>query len=412
VYSPDLRGFPVQAIDAASNWEEFRQALSQWWGPTQNVAYADDQGHIGYHAVGRVPVRGSFATPTAISPLPTDGLDAAQEWAGYIPFDAMPQSFDPAGGVAATANARVVPEDYRFPITLDWADPYRNERIWKVLGSRSGLVPSDMIALQTDVYSDLDRVIAQRLVYAIDHTQAQSQTAGSARDKRLRQAADLLRVWDGTVAADSSAAAIVDAARTAFWPMILSPQLGVAEGAALDPKNDPLRLYGWGEKDYAEEQIIMHSPARWLPVKYPDWNALLTAAVEKGMVDGKAPSDLTKWKFGAAHPVDIEHPVFSQSPLLATVLGIRTGTGVEPQSGDDSTVKQVRRRFGPSERLTVDFSDLDRSTLNVVLGESANPDSAWFLDQWQAWYRGTTFAMPFSEAAVSDATKHTVTLVP
>jgi penicillin amidase len=269
----------------------------------------------------------------------------------------MPQSFDPQGGVVATANARVVPDDYRFPITLDWADPYRNERIWKVLSARSGLVPADMLALQMDVYSDLDRVIAQRLAYAIDHTSV----GDSGKAKRLRQAADLLRVWDGTVSVDSPAAAIVDAARASFWPMILAPQLVASDRPAVsDTKaatDDPLKLYSWGEKAYAEEQIIMHAPARWLPVKYSDWNALLTATVEKGIVDSKAPGDLSKWRFGGAHPVDIKHPVFSTSPLLAAVLGTRTGTGAEPQSGDGSTVKQVRRTFGPSERLTVDFSD-------------------------------------------------------
>jgi penicillin amidase len=408
IYDPANLTSPFYAINSASDWQSLCAAFSLFGGPAQNLQYADDQGHIGYHAVGRVPVRGSFSAPTPLNPLPADGRDAAQEWVGYIPFDAMPQSFDPPGGMVATANSRVVPDDYRFPITLDWADPYRNERIWKVLGAKSGLVPADMLALQTDVYSDLDRVIAQRLAYAIDHT-----PDGVSHDaKRLHQAADILRIWDGTVSADSPAASIVDAARAAFFPLILAPQLGVPEKPAGDGKDDPLKLYGWGEKAYAEEQIIVHEPARWLPLKYRDWNALLTAAVEKGIVDSKAPSDLAKWKFGLSHPIDIEHPVFSKSPLLASVLGMKTGTGIEPQSGDGSTVKQVGRRFGPSERLTVDFSDLDGSTLNIVLGESANPASEWFMDQWPAWYGGTTFAMPFRASATATATKHTLTLVP
>src|ERR1700678_3695437 len=57
LYSPQLRGMPLLAIDSASNWTEFRQAVSQWWGPTQNMAYADDQGHIGYQAVGLFSIR-------------------------------------------------------------------------------------------------------------------------------------------------------------------------------------------------------------------------------------------------------------------------------------------------------------------------------------------------------------------
>jgi penicillin amidase len=408
IYDPANVTSPFFAINSASDWTSLCAAASTFGGPAQNLQYADDQGHIGYHAIGRVPVRGGLLTPTPLSPVPTDARQSIHDWVGYIPFDQMPQSFDPPGGIVATANSRVVPDNYPFPITLDWADPYRNQRIWKVLTARSALVPADMLALQTDTFSDLDRVIAQRLAYAIDHTSV----GDSARGKRLRLAADLLRLWDGNVTQSSSAAAITDATRAAFWPLILAPQLGVSAAPAKDPKDDPFRLYSWGEKAFAEEQIILNAPPHWLPAKYHDWNELLTAAVEKAIVESDAPADLTKWHFGDAHSLDIEHPIYSQNHLLNTVLGVKTGTGIQPQSGDGSTIKQVGRTFGPSERLTVDFSDLDRSTLNIVLGESADPESPWFMDQFPAWYNGTTFTMPFSSHATTAATTHTLTLEP
>jgi penicillin amidase len=417
IYDPANITSPFYGVNSASDWQSLRTAISGFGGPSQNLMYADDQGHIGYHGIGRIPVRGSMSAPTPLSPLPVDGRDPGHDWAGYIPFDQMPQSYDPPGGIVATANARITPDGYPFPVTLDWAAPYRNERIWKVLGAKTGLVPADMLALQTDVYSDLDKVIAQRLAYAIDHSSKAHTAPDSNQAKRLRQAADLMRVWDGTVEADSAAPAIVDAARAALWPMLLEPQLSAPANSTQETKTTPqaaeeVALYNWGEKSYAEEQIIVHAPSRWLPVRYADWNELLTAAVESGLVNEKAPGDLSKWRYGRVHPVDIEHPIFSQSPLLGRILGMRTGTGVQPQSGDGSTVKQVGRKFGPSERLTVDFSNLENSTLNVVLGESANPASEWFMDQWPAWYHGTTFPMPFSEAATNAAAQHTLTLVP
>lgn len=67
---------------------------------------------------------------------------------------------------------------------------------------------------------------------------------------------------------------------------------------------------------------------------------------------------------------------------------------------------------GPSERLTVDFSNLDQSTLNLVIGQSGDPLSPYYIDHWPYWYRGTTFRLPFSDAAVSAAAAHTLTLVP
>ncbi len=406
IYDPPTLMVPMLSINSASDWASFTAAFATFGGPAQNVVYADDQGHIGYHAVGYIPVRGSITSPSPLSPVPLPSSDTTHEWAGNIPFGQLPQAFDPPSGVLATANARVTPDGYNFPITLDWAAPYRNERLWKVLQSRDHLTPADMLKLQTDIYSDLDHDIAQRLAYAIDHS--------TTKDPRLRQAADLLRNWDGTVTANSPAAPIVIAARNALWSLILTPKLGTATVTSpMKGDDEPLwQLYSWGEKGYAGEQIIMHAPARWLPSNYANWDELLTAAVARGLATANAPTDLSRWSQGKAHPVDIEHPIYSRSPVLQFLIGMRTGTGVLPQSGDTSTVKQVDRTFGPSERFTADLNDLDNSTLNLVLGESGNPASPWFMDQWPAWYNGTSFPMPFSPDAVRAAMVHTLTLTP
>ncbi len=397
IYDPANISASLLYIDSAADWPSFTSAFSTFGGPAQNVVYADDQGHIAYHAVGKIPLRGSTVQPTPISPVPVDALDATQAWNGYIPFEQLPQAFDPPNGILATANARVTPDGYAFPITSNWGAPYRNERIWKVLSSREHLTPADMLALQTDVYSDLDHVLAQRFAYAIDHS--------STKDKRLHQAADILRNWNGNVDAEASAPAIVDAARDALWPLLLNPHLGPHPGAAA-------QLYTWGEKPYAEEQLIMHAPARWLPQNYANWDELLTDAVNIGLTEARAPFDLSKWQYGRAHSVDIEHPIFSQSPILQRIIDLPIGTGIQPQSGDGTTVKQVGRIFGPSERFTTDLSDLDNSTLNLVLGQSANPTSPWFLDQWPAWYKGTTYQLPFTKPTVDAVTTHILTLKP
>jgi penicillin amidase len=267
-----------------------------------------------------------------------------------------------------------------------------------------------MLALQTDVYSDVDHVIAQRLAYAIDHATAPAFTG----DKRLHQAADLLRGWNGNVDADASAPAIVDAARTALWPILLNAQVKPAPESSSTSSRafDASQLYIWGEKAYAEEWLIMHTPARWLPSKYPTWDDLLTAAVAEGLRSAHAPFNLANWRYGTANPIDIEHPIFSQSPILQLLIGRPIGTGVQPQSGDHTTVKQVGRSFGPSERFTADLSDLDHSTLNIVLGQSGDPASPWFMSQWPAWYHGTTLPMPFTSPAVDATTTHTLTLTP
>jgi penicillin amidase len=88
------------------------------------------------------------------------------------------------------------------------------------------------------------------------------------------------------------------------------------------------------------------------------------------------------------------------------------GTGAQPLSGDTTTVKQVGRAFGPSQRFTMDWSNIDGSTENIVLGESGNPLSAYFRDQWNDYYGGTTFPLPFSPGSVAAQTRHTLRLLP
>ena len=56
LYDPTLNTIPLYEMNTASNWTEFSAALAQWSWPTQNLVYADDQGHIAYHAIGRVPI--------------------------------------------------------------------------------------------------------------------------------------------------------------------------------------------------------------------------------------------------------------------------------------------------------------------------------------------------------------------
>ena len=359
IYDPGSVTAPFFAVNSAADWTSMLSAFSTWGGPAQNLMYADDQGHIGYHAVGRIPIRGDANNPSPLSPVPTDATapDAAlHEWAGYIPFDQLPQAFDPPDGVLATANARITLDGYRFPITLDWMAPYRTERIYKVLEASPAdghkLTPADMLALQNDVYSELDQVIAQRLAYSIDHA-----TGPLKGDKTLRQAADLLRDWNGRVDANAAAPAIVNAERNAFWAMLLIPKLvpqvasQVAQGADLtklkDLPADAARtgnlwqLYTWGERDSVEEELMTHTPARWLPSSYASWDDFLAAVVRRGLRDARAPLELSTWQQGKAFPLDLEHPIFSRNALARLLIAVPTGTGPQPKSGDGTTVKQV-----------------------------------------------------------------------
>ena len=207
-----------------------------------------------------------------------------------------------------------------------------------------------------------------------------------------------MRGWDGRMLAGSAAPTIEVRARRYLWEMLLVSRLG-----------SDADHYEWSEAAVALENIVDKQPARWLPPGYAGFNDLLTAAVEKAIQD--APGDLRSWKYGEAYPVVITHPIFSGFPILHGHASI-SGPGTRPQSGGGYTVKQVGRGFGPSERMTVDFSNLDASTFNLVLGESGQPFSPHYIDQWDAWYNNKTFTLAFSDDAVRSARQHELRLEP
>jgi penicillin G amidase len=396
----DGMGLMFFDVNSAQNWDEFRKAFSTFGAPGQNVMYGDVDGHIGYQTTGRVPIR-----TAGDGSLPVNGSDDKHEWKSWIPFDDLPHAYDPPSGILATANGRITPDGYKYSISTEWEAPWRTDRIYRVLESGKKFAPADMLALQMDVSSTYDRFCADKFVYAVDHT-------ANASD-RAKRAADILRDWDGRMSADSAAPTIETKARQELARLLLEPKLG-ASSSEPDRGEMSWKSYHWAMSSVWLENVISKQPARWLPLGYSDYGSLLTAAVENvvkqtGAKDSsKAPADLSQWKWGTNYPVEIDHLVLSQLPLI----GRFTAPGSHPLSGNGFTVKAVGRGFGPSERLTWNFANFDQSTLNVVTGESGIFLSPYYMDQWGAWYGGSTFAFPYSSAATEQHKKHELTLVP
>jgi len=255
---------------------------------------------------------------------------------------------------------------------------------------------ADMLSLQMDIFSEADHIFADRLVYAVDH-------AGKA-SVRAKQAADIIRGWDGRMSAGYAAPTLATQARRELMRLLLEPKLGAAgAGAGLS-----WRTYRSGMDTIWLENVVLHHPKRWLPESYSSYDELLTAAVAVAAESNQAPKNLSIWSWGNYHPLEVQHPILGKLPFISRW----SGPGVLPQSGSGLTVKAVSRSHGPSERFTADLSDPDKSTLNVVTGQGGNFLSPFYMDHWKAWYQGSTFQLPYSAQAVSAAKKHRLTLNP
>jgi penicillin amidase len=387
---------PFFDVDMAQNWEEFRKAFSQLDAPGQNVVYADVAGNIGYQATGHIPIRAK-----GDGSLPVSGADDAHEWMGYIPFDKLPSIYNPPSGVIATANGRITPDGYRNSISAEWEAPWRSERIYHVLESGRKFAAADMLALENDVHSENDLFAAERFVYAIDHAAKPS--------ARAMQAAELMRNWDGRMLGSLAAPTIATRSAQELTRMLLEPRLG---SAPEDPKQQQNTLswktYHWEMRTVWLQNVLLHQWKRWLPEKYPNYNELLTAAVEAAVNGKTVPQDLASWHWGTVNAVEIDHPVLGKIPLIRRWAA----PGIKEQSGSGYTVKAVTAHHGPSERFTANMADLDQSTLNTVTGQGGNFLSPYYMDQWKAWYEGSTSTLPFTSQAVESTAAHLLLLEP
>ena len=387
---------PFFDIDTAQNWEDFRKAFSQLDAPGQNAVYADVDGNIGYQATGHVPIRAA-----GDGSLPVSGADDAHEWTGYIPFDKLPKIYNPPSGVIATANGRITPNGFPYSVSTAWEAPWRTERIYHVLESGRKFSAADMLALQNDIHSENDQFAAERFVYSVDHAAKAS--------ARAKQAADLMRNWDGRMLASSAAPTLAVRAGEELTRLLLEPLLGPApEDAKQQESALSWRTYHWQMRTVWLQNILLHQPKRWLPEKFPNYDELISAAVEAAVSEPAAPADLASWSWGSYNAVEIEHPVLGKIPWLRRWAA----PGVNEQSGSGYTVKAVTPHHGPSERYTANLADFDQSTLNTVTGQSGNFLSLYYMDQWKAWYQGSTFMLPFSPRAVEANQTHRLLLEP
>ena len=134
-------------LDQAASWAEFREACRFFLVPSENMVWADRDGHIGWQAVGLAPRRQGW---TGLLPVPGDGR---YEWAGFLPVLELPHLADPPRGWIATANQDNLPRGYPFAVSYQWTEPFRFARIEEVLGSPRRLTMTDSMQLQQDELS-------------------------------------------------------------------------------------------------------------------------------------------------------------------------------------------------------------------------------------------------------------------
>ena len=369
----DMTAASASKMMAAKNWDEFKSAIRDFTSPQQNMVYADVKGNIGYYAPGRVPVRSP--ENTALGRVPVPGWEATYDWQGFVPFEELPQYFNPEKGFHYTANQKIVPDDYPYFITRDWTLPYRAKRI------SNRLEQEDTHSVQTfmDLQSDVKSLMAAEFLEIL-------LTTKPATD-RDRQALTLLSIWDGSMTREGPTPLIFNGWMRELYRALYADELGDLFGSYWRPRPAFVSRVLRGE-DQMEKWCNDITTD-----KVEDCGQILQASLTRSLDDltERYGDDMLSWNWGEAHFAHSDHTPFSKVKALSWLFDIK-----EPSMGDTYTVNVGRNRLNDeiqpfanthaaSLRAIYDFSDLNNSLFIHSTGQSGNVFSPFYDDMAADW---------------------------
>jgi len=378
------------------SFEEIRTAFTSWPSLPLNIAYADVSGTIGWQLIGDAPDRrkGTGALPMA-------GWDPEAGWGPEpVPFDRLPYAKDPGEGFLATANN--LPSPDAGWLSQDFLDGYRVARITGALATRDDWDVASTLAFQMDQASLVWREICEVVLDAAGDTPA----------------ATLLREWDGVLSATSPAATVFEVFLAEMITALVyakaprSAQWALGKGfTPLVPFNEFLL-----RRVSHVSRLLRERPEGWFA---DGWDEQIRTALQSAfaLLTAEHGPDPSGWAWGTVRPLTLKHPLGMRKPLDRVF-----DLGPIPYGGDAHTVNPspvnpadptVNPGFAiASLRMAVDVGEWEQARFVLPGGQSGNPFSPHYADQFALWRKGDALPIAWSAKMVEISTRHTLVLEP
>ncbi|HQU83243.1 MAG TPA: penicillin acylase family protein [Pyrinomonadaceae bacterium] len=361
-------------LNSAKNWNDFQNSLKTYGGAAQNFVYADVKGNIGWYAAGKIPIR-----KTGEGELPYDGATNDGEWTGFISFEELPHLYNPTEGFIVTANQRIVGTDYKYQqMSRDAATPWRARRIYDLLKNNSKVTMDDVRDVQYDVFNIPVNALAKEIV---------KMKAASA------ETLEILQNWDGKMTSDSKGAVLANEIRACIANKITA-------------ENKPLQ--SWVVREKVLPVVLSEKTARWLPKQFANYEAFFMSCDAESQTNLANPkrlgADKANWVWGNLFKSTFQHPL-AAAPLIggqfATPnVGIN-GSGQTPNVGSSVSMRHI-----------ASAGNWDETRHVIPLGQSGNPKSPFYEDQFEAWRTGIPAIFPFTKSAVEKAAREVILMTP
>ena len=372
----DLSLQAILGLNTVQNWDDFTRVLQDFTGPQQNIVYADTAGNIGYYAPAKVPIRAQ-----GDGFMPSPGWSGEYDWIGYIPFEDLPHDYNPASGQIMTANHKVVPDDYPYFISHDWAEPYRAQRITGLLAQMNQHTLDSLASIQNDQLS----LMSQDFIALLRSIKTENSLEQTAQ-------AELLS-WDGTMDRNKAAPLIFSAWYRELSKLIYKDDLG-------DFFED---YYGFNAL-FMRDVLSGKTQTDWCDdlntSSQESCDFIATRAFKQAIVylSKTYGNNLKTWQWGQAHYAHSDHAILSSTPL-GRIFDIKI-----PNGGDAFTINAARFNIaneeapfrqtnGPGYRALYDLSNLNASRFIHTTGQSGNPLSSYYQNYAEIWRDGRYVSM-------------------
>ncbi|TFG23985.1 MAG: penicillin acylase family protein [Promethearchaeota archaeon] len=359
----------------AKNRAEFNESSRWFVNPAQNMIYGDIHGNIGIRPTGLVPIRDGNENGT----FPYDGSSGEGEWIGYIPFEELPHTENPDQHYLASANQIVAGPNYKkYFLQHPYAAGYRARRINELLNnSEDGTVSVEtMKEIQLDIRSTPAEYFTPYLINVIE------KGGFSEKASVINQIYSHLKSWQFDMDKDKAAPTIYRKWRDLYMEYTFEDEF------------DALDAYQYVQLNVLEKLTREDPNSTWFddiytPIVEKRDDIILRAFLDTvdWLEDFYDSDDVDDWEWGDLHKGYFEHlleiETFSKGPYELDGEGYT----VNP-SWVDISDGEGRAGGGASERMIIDFSDLQNCLSVIPSGQRGYSNSKHYDDQLELFLDG------------------------
>jgi penicillin amidase len=387
----------VHAFQRAASVAEFLAAAADLTTPGMNLVAADRDGNIAYYPGGAIPIRAS-----GDGRMPVNAGVSPAGWPAFVPAGDAPVLYNPRRGYIVTANNQVGRSPRARRISSSYAEPFRADRITARIEQQERHDVASLAAIQLDAISQP----AVRMIQALP----EGPLAEPAADRWWRR----LRRWDGGYRRGPEPA-VFEAFSRRLRELVFADDAGslwtwgslglLKASRAYVFREVPSAL---ADRDWFDDVGTSAHESREEMVE----RALTAALADLARSFGPSEAD---WSWERVHTLAARHPL-GGIPVVGWLF--RLPPMALPGSADTINANSggvrdgFQARWIPAFRMVVDLDDPSRSRIVNSTGQSGNPFSRHYRDQYRAWAAGASYPMLYGEEDVRRATAHTLTLTP